>query len=195
MPEQERGASAAGEMHASELQRRGTERREAARARSAPARSVALVVMESGGDWPSFIVRHDVDVVACRDAGGEEAAATHAVRERVARLGSPPSFAVLACNAHEDDEAMDRRVAMTQALLASLRESDHGQLIIHIPGRATPAMRRQLIGLTGALTDSMEGNPTRVSLRFGESDRAIQGRVLPHVARPGLGLASAPAVP
>jgi hypothetical protein len=165
-------------------------------------RSVALVVMEPGSEWPAWIVSHDVDVVAVRDGqvdhgdprdlravtGANDADESpldpaRVVRERLSRFRSPVGLAVLACNAEEDAGGMNRRAAIARALLASVRESDQGQLIIHTAGRSSAGLRRQLVGLTALLRDDLAANPASVSLRFGWARRAGDGRPVAARAR------------
>jgi hypothetical protein len=165
----------------------------------AAMRSVALVVMEPGSEWPAWIVSHDVDVVAVRDGqvdAGDPRGTTdlnssdespldpaRVVRERLSRFRSPVGLAVLACNAEEDAVGMNRRVAIARALLASVRESGQGQLIIHTAVRSSAGLRRQLVGLTALLREDFAANPASVSLRFGWARRVGDGR--PVAARPG----------
>jgi hypothetical protein len=163
-------------------------------------RSVAVVVMEPGSDWPAWIVSHDVDVVAVRDGQfecGERADSreprdttgandpdggpldpARVVRERLSRFRDPVGLAVLACNAHEDAGGMSRRVAIARTLLAAVRESDGGQLVIHTARRSSAGLRRQLVGLTTRLSEDFAASPARVSLRFGWAPRVRDGRLV-----------------
>jgi hypothetical protein len=130
-------------------------------------RPTAFVVMETGSDWPTWLVRQDVDVVTVLDRGADEGNPTRAVRERIMRLGRPIPMAVLTCNAEADDVAMDRRVALTRALLAAILEAERGHLIIHAAGRSTASLRHHLIGLTATISEGIHGTSACVSLRFG----------------------------
>jgi hypothetical protein len=139
-------------------------------------RSVALVVMEPGSEWPSWVAMQDVDVVAVSEAGLEpetracaDDAASEAttVRERIDRLGRPLSLAVLACSGRTDEGATERRLAVASTLLDAVRHSDLGHLIIHAGRRAPEALRHELIGLTATLGEGLVGTAACVSLRFG----------------------------
>jgi hypothetical protein len=142
-------------------------------------RSVALVVIEPGSEWPSWVAMQDVDVVAVSDAGlvpeanahADEAASGQAglesVRDRIHRLGRPLSLAVLACNGRTDELATERRLAVASTLLDAVRHADLGHLIIHAGRRAPEALRHELIGLTATLGEGLVGTAACVSLRFG----------------------------
>jgi hypothetical protein len=156
-------------------------------------RPTAFVVMEPGAEWPSWVVREDVDVVAVRGPGPDGGTLTRAVGDRVARVGRPLSLAVLACNAQTDDEATARRVAITRMLLPAVLEVERGHLIINAAGRSSSALRHQLIGLTGTISEGLHGSSSCVSLRFGGA--ACLARVVPQSAiPPRLHWVTAPAV-
>jgi hypothetical protein len=130
-------------------------------------RPSALVVLEPGGEWPSSVIRADVDVIAVVEPHSEEGSLTRAVQERVARLGRPVALAVLACNAEANDAATGRRVAITRALLKTVLDTERGHLVINAAGRSTSALRHQLIGLTETLSEGLRGSSSSVTLRFG----------------------------
>ena len=138
-------------------------------------RPVALVVMEPGCDWPSWIVRQDVDVVAVRDREDAGEDALRALRQRIERIPRPLSAAVLACSLEADDWAIQRRIAIARVLLSAIADSERGQLTISASANASSALRHELIGLTATLSEYLAGSKACVSLRFGGVARPIQG--------------------
>lgn len=150
-------------------------------------RSVALVVVEPEGDWPSWIVWRGLDIVAVldrRDAEDEKSASGCSIDQRVARLSRPVSLAVLACGPREDSGTSAHRVATAEALLTGVAAAERGHLVINASGRASSELRRALMALTTSLGQRLPGN-ARVSLRCGGVVRIFPARPRERQALPG----------
>jgi hypothetical protein len=130
-------------------------------------RAVAFVVMESGNDWPSCVTRNHFEGVVVRQPRNQpNAALIRRTRELVARVRSPISLGVLACNGETDEEATERRVTIARLLLAQVLRTQRGRLILSTSTRAPSALRCDLIGLTATLSEALSGSSASVSLRF-----------------------------
>lgn len=128
--------------------------------------SLAVVVMEPGSDWPQRVGRQNIDVVVLGQTLGEpNDALLQRVRQRVERDGGL-ELAVLACNADQNEEAMDRRALVAHTLLDGVLRARHGHLIFSAPAGARPDLQQQLLVLTSTVLEGMAASSARVSVRF-----------------------------
>ncbi len=86
-----------------------------------PKRSLAIVVLELDSVWPERVHHADMDVVALGQALGEcDAAFVERARKRIARLTRPLDVAVVACNSDVRPAAIQRRSALSRALIEAI---------------------------------------------------------------------------
>ncbi len=132
--------------------------------------SMAVVVMESGSNWPQQVNRLDADVVVFGHADDEpKDALVRRVRRRVELGGNGIELAVLACNNDRTDEAMDRRGTIARALLDGIKRAPRGHLVFSARKGASPGLQQQLLSLTAMILEGMISSSASVSVRF-ESD-------------------------
>jgi hypothetical protein len=144
-------------------------------------RSIALVVMEHGSLWPADINQWSVDVVAFGPPHGAPHERMRRACERAASEGRTPEFAVLACNAEADDEAIGRRVTLARSLVAAVLPGTSGRVILSAACNAASSLRSQLIALAGTLMESLRGGSASVSVHFdgGDSKEQLRGVLRP----------------
>lgn len=131
--------------------------------------AVSLIVMEPGSEWPG-VAASTLDVVALREREEQLASTTREKVDALRRSKREVRVAVLACNASEDPEATARRLRIAGALLKAVAPSGGGRLVLHASGGASAPLRRQLMSLTGALSEALPGTSATVSLKFGSDD-------------------------
>jgi hypothetical protein len=127
---------------------------------------VALVVMEPGSLWPGHM--GDLAGVVAFSQGGEELLRrTREELEALRHREQHVRVAVLACNAAADGRTVRRRTEVARALLAAVRDSGFGRLILSASSRASLRLREELAALAGVLGEPPDTSAT-VSLMFVE---------------------------
>src|SRR5580692_4481917 len=125
---------------------------------------VSLIVMEPGSQWPGH-VRDSENVVA---ASFEDEGLLHRTRRTLALLqqrGQHVRVAVLACNETIDAASVTRRTQLAHELLAAVTAAGVGRLVLSSVEQASMPLRRELLSLAGALSQTVLGACVRV--RFG----------------------------
>ncbi len=126
---------------------------------------VALVVMEPGGEWPTFM-RGALEVVALTRTVHPMDVLRSAC-ERADRLGRIIRVAAIACNRDSDTEAMRRRALAAGTVLKSVVRNGRGQLVLTAAGGAPLRLRQELVGLATSLNATLLGSTASVSVRVG----------------------------
>ncbi len=80
--------------------------------------------------------------------------------------------AVLSCSDDGSLRAVEGRVPLARALLASVLRDDGGRLDLVARASAPMRTKQSLFALAGALTESLAGTSASVSARFGAAERA-----------------------
>jgi hypothetical protein len=132
---------------------------------------VTLVVLECGSDWPSGVRQDDADCVALAQAPNEpHSALLRRTYDRVRAIeygGGTVHLAILSCNNDASRTALDGRVPLARALLATVLRTSDGRLILAGRASASDRMRRSLVALAGTLTEALTGTSASVSAVFG----------------------------
>jgi hypothetical protein len=84
------------------------------------------------------------------------------------RPGDRVTLAALACNSDIDDKALRRRVFLTRALLTRVQSTTRGRLLLTANAHASAPLRHELLGLAGALVETLGVGSACVSVRFGD---------------------------
>jgi hypothetical protein len=150
---------------------------------------VALIVMESGSEWPGHVGDSE-DVVALGYDGEGLLEKTRRKLESLRRQGQNVRVAVLACNQEGDPSSVSRRAEVANELLASVSATGFGKLVLTASKRVSMRQRCELLSLAGELSQSQRGATSGVSVRFGEGARrelglagGIGGEALAHAFR------------
>jgi hypothetical protein len=131
---------------------------------------VSLVVMEPGSEWPGH-VGDSANLVAFSQDGEKLLQRTQEKLEALRRGQQDVRVAVLACNGETDGEANGCRAQVAHTLLAAVRGTTFGRLVLSASGRASLRLRQELLSLTGALSEQLRGTTATVSLKFTEASR------------------------
>ncbi len=132
--------------------------------------SVALVVVESGSDWPPFVHGDADDVVALSQSNVDlDSGALQRACGRAQHSQTAVRLAVLACGGEVDDASIHRRAVTADRLLAAVAHATGGQLVLSARHGASTALRLGLIGLASTLSDTTSANLATVSVRVGGS--------------------------
>ncbi len=126
---------------------------------------VSLVVMEPGSEWPGHIGQQS-NLVAFSQTGEKLLRRTREELDALRRDQQSIRVAVLACNGEPDGEADGYRAQVARALLGAVMGTTFGRLVLSASGGASPRVRRELLALTGALSEELRGSAATVSLRF-----------------------------
>jgi hypothetical protein len=126
---------------------------------------VSLVVMESGSAWPGHI-GDSSNVVAFSQNGEKLLRRTQEKLDALRRGQQDVRVAVLACNGQTDGEADGCRAQVARTLLAAVRGTTFGRLVLSASSSASLRLRHELVSLAGALSEELEGTTATVSLRF-----------------------------
>jgi hypothetical protein len=125
----------------------------------APFSKTTLVVIEFGGSWPRWLPpaeRGDMAVVAQHYESRPSSLITQ-VASRVTRLeavGWRLSTAVLVSNGRTDPDASASRCVLARGLVARLRSSGGGTVVLTSSQSAGPRAIRQLTALAASLAES-----------------------------------------
>ena len=140
-------------------------------------RIATLVVIEYGASWPRWLEPSSVGDVAvvAQHYEGEPGSLVTQVASRVTRLetmGWQLDAMVLVSNGRTDPAAAAARSVLTRGLVARLKSSSAGQLVLTVDERAGSRAARSLTALAGAL-DGTGG--VMLSVRIGDHE-PILGR-------------------
>jgi hypothetical protein len=140
----------------------------------ATQRTATLVVIEFGASWPGWFEPNengDMAVVA-QHYQGAPGSLVMQVGNRVARLESRGwrlDAMVLVSNGRTDPEDTAARAVLARGLLANLKRSGGGELVLtlddHAPGRA----RHSLTALAAGLDQDAVGTNVIVGMRLGKA--------------------------
>jgi hypothetical protein len=122
--------------------------------------------MEPGSQWPGH-VRDSENVVAA--SHGDEGL-LHRTRRTLALLrqrGQHVRVAVLACSDSVDVASVTRRTQLAYELLAAVTAAGFGRLVLSTAEQASMPLRRELLSLAGALSQTVLGACVRV--KFGDA--------------------------
>jgi len=130
----------------------------------------AFVVMERGSTWPAHLHQSAVGCVALSQGPNEHhGELLRRTRDRVRAVdqtGREIELAVLSCNDDATDSALEERVPLARALLATVLRADRGRLLLLARPSAPPSLRHSLLGLVGTLTEVLAGTSASVSVLF-----------------------------
>ena len=131
---------------------------------------VSLIVMEPGSEWPGH-VRDSENVVATsyRDEG--LLLRTRRTLEALRQRGQNVRVAVLACSRATDVASVTGRARLAQELLAAVAAAGFGRLVLSSAEGASVPLRRELLTLAGALSQSVVGVSVRVKFNDAPSAR------------------------
>ncbi len=137
---------------------------------------VCVVVMEAGGEWPSFVEREGSANWAVIPQQPSETPAELALRSSrrlsaLAEHGAPIDMVIIAAGAQCNDQVFAARCAVARSLIQAMGDRD-GQLVFSAPSKLPEPSRHELIALAGTLANQVRGTPLGVSVRFPEAKQA-----------------------
>jgi hypothetical protein len=136
---------------------------------------VALIVMESGSEWPGHVGDSE-NIVAVGQDGEGLLEKTRSKLESMRQQGQQIRVAVLACNQEDDPFSVSRRAEVAHELFASVTVTGFGRLLLTASDRVSMRQRYELLSLAGELSQRLRGMTSGVSVRFGEGARRELGR-------------------
>jgi hypothetical protein len=129
-----------------------------------------LVVMEHGSEWPAHVNGGIAGCIALRQESNEDLGGllrrTYDRVHAIERLGGTVKWAVLSCNTDPSRGALEGRVPLARALLATVLRAGDGRLELLARSSASERTRQSLVGLAGALTLGLVGSSASVSACF-----------------------------
>jgi hypothetical protein len=134
----------------------------------------ALIVVEQGSEWPGHVGDCD-NVVA---VGYDEEGLLQKTRQgldSLRRRGHYLRVAVLACNDATDLVSVAHRAEVAHELLTAVSAAGFGRLLLSARDRASMQLRSELLSLSGALRQRLQGSSATVSVRFGGASHGRQG--------------------
>jgi hypothetical protein len=131
---------------------------------------VSFVVMEPGSEWPGHLGDHS-NLVAFSQKDEKLLERTEAELDSLRRDQQNVRVAVLACNAEMDGGADGYREKIARTLLAAVKDTTFGRLVLSASGGASLRLRQELFSLAGTLSEQLRGTTATVSLRFPEASR------------------------
>jgi hypothetical protein len=134
--------------------------------------NVSLIVMEQGGAWPHRVAESE-DVVVVHDDSEALLQRTLQKVESLRRRGQHLWVAVLACNAATDRMSVARRAEVANELLRAVAAVGFGRLLLSTAHDASARLRRELLTLADALSQTFAGTAAAVTVRFGDFDFAL----------------------
>lgn len=160
---------------------RGTVRAYVNGAMSRKPNDSALVVMETGSQWPAWLARYEPVAPCTRVIVQQDNESLYSLAQRTAeRLGELShrgeslDLAIVACSERCDDGALSARRAMAHAILSTLAESGQGSLWFTESQRQSGGARQAISVLAGTLAQEWENSGVTVSVRFGHPSRPPQ---------------------
>jgi hypothetical protein len=139
--------------------------------------SIALVVVETGSDWPEF-VRGAADEVVALSQPTERTrmgAALERACGRAERSCTVVRLAVLACNADVDDESIRRRTVTASRLVEAVVRTAGGHFVLSARNHPSADLQHGLIHLAATLRNAGRETLASVSVRTGR--RVVWPRV------------------
>jgi hypothetical protein len=91
------------------------------------------------------------------------------------RRGHYLRVAVLACNEATDLASVAHRAEVAHELLTAVSAVGFGRLLLSARNCASMQLRGELLSLSGALRQRLQGSPATVSVRFGGASEGRQG--------------------
>jgi hypothetical protein len=131
---------------------------------------VSLIVMEPGSEWPGHVGDHS-NLVAFSQKGEKMLQRTQERLDTLRRGQQSVRVAVLACNEEAEGSAGGCRAKIARTLLAAVKDTTFGRLVLSAKGGASHRLRQELLALAGTLSDELRGTTATVSLRFPEASR------------------------
>ncbi len=122
---------------------------------------VSLIVMEPGSRWPGH-VRDSENIVAASHLGEGLLQRTQRTLEGLLQRGQHVRVAVLACSDATDAVALACRAQLARELLAAVAVTGYGRLVLSSAEHASISLRRELLTLAGALSQTVLGTSVRV---------------------------------
>jgi hypothetical protein len=132
--------------------------------------TVSLIVMEPGSEWPGHLGDHS-NLVAFSQNGERLLQRTQEELLALRRGQQNVRVAVLACNGTTDGGADGYRAKIARTLLAAVKDTTFGRLVLSASGGASLRLRQELFALAGTLSEQLRGTTATVSLRFPEASR------------------------
>lgn len=134
---------------------------------------VSLIVMEPGSRWPGH-VRDSENIVAASHVGEGLLQRTQRTLEGLLQRGQHVRVAVLACSDATDAVTLACRAQLARELLAAVAATGYGRLVLSSAEHASMSLRRELLTLAGALSQTVLGTSVRVRFEdaTGELPRA-----------------------
>jgi hypothetical protein len=127
--------------------------------------------MESGSEWPGHVGDY-ANLVAFSQSGEKLLLRTQEKLHALQRDRQDIRVAVLACNGETtDDETEGYRTRVARALLSAVSGKTLGRLVLSASGRASEALRAELLALADTLSAQVQGTTATVSLRFTEESQ------------------------
>lgn len=153
-----------------------------------PMSDSALVVMESGSEWPAWI--DECQASGARTIAQDDAESPGDLARRVgdvaAALGDgecPVQMAVIACNERIDAAAQSARRRAATALLSAMASRGAGRLLFSVNRRASGRARHAISALASDLAESWGEYGVLVSVRFGRGvPEPLEAATEAHVA-------------
>jgi hypothetical protein len=129
-----------------------------------------LVVMEHASEWPAHVSGGTAGCVVLQQESGESHGAllrrTYDRVRAIERVGGAVEVAVMSCNDDASVSALEGRVPLARALLATVLREGKGRLDLVARSDAPNRTRLSLVALAGTLTEALVGTSASVSARF-----------------------------
>jgi hypothetical protein len=129
-----------------------------------------LVVMEHASAWPAHVNGGVAECVAlvqeANEAPGDLLRRTYERIRAIEHVGGSIEHAVLCCSDDPRRAALEGRVPLARALLATILRAGEGRLELLARSSAADRTRQSLLGLAGALTGALAGSSAMVTARF-----------------------------
>ena len=134
-----------------------------------------LVVMECGSDWPARMppTSNSHCVVLSQERNEPQSALLRRTYDRIRAIelgGGIITLAILSCNNDTGRRALEARVPLARALLATIIRADEARLLLVAGSSAPDRTRYSLTALAGTLTGALVGSSASVSALFGASE-------------------------
>jgi hypothetical protein len=133
---------------------------------------LSLVVLEAGAAWPSWMGEY-------QKQGSEETSDVFVRRvsrrmQEVAAERAKIHVGLLVSNGGLEEAQLDARHQLCRAVLRTMRQTNHGELVLAADVGASVDVRHHLFELTGVLCEELEGSDVSVRVRF-QSSRPKSG--------------------
>jgi hypothetical protein len=122
---------------------------------------VSLIVMEPGSQWPGH-VRDSENIVAASHLGEGLLQRTRRTLAGLLQRDQHVRVAVLACSEATDVASLACRAQLARELLDAVAATGFGRLVLCSADHASLSLRRELLSLAGALSQTVLGTTVRV---------------------------------